>query len=442
MSNSTAMLEPSIEAMSARELATLHQQAWPAQWEYVCGNSVFYQRKFGATVDTALPLSRIAELPLTEKDELRDSIEQCPPFGDYLACDPGRVVRLHRTSGTTGGPVNIAWTQQDAGVTARVGARAMFAAGLRPGDRVVHCLNYCLWTGGLTDHLALEAAGATVIPFGVGHTRQLLRTIAKLGVTAISCTPSYPALMEKVLTESGGRNPRELGLRLALFGGEGGLDNDEFRNRLEQTWGFQVRNANYGLSEVMSQFAGQCPITNDLHFHAGDVVFAELLDPDRGTTLPVEAGNRGELVLTNLRRQAQPLVRYRTGDIVTVTDTDPCQCGRTSWRFRIAGRTDDMFNVRGINVFPTAISEVLAAAGDLTSGQFRVTLRGPGPYDRIEMKVEAASSLGEREFDGASMALEQRVREHIGATAAVSMVPHMSLPRTDGKTSWIERTRE
>ena len=101
-----------------------------------------------------------------------------------------------------------------------------------------------------------------------------------------------------------------------------------------------------------------------------------------------------------------------------------------------------MFNVRGINVFPTAISEVLAAAGDLTSGQFRVTLRGPGPYDRIEMKVEAASSLGEREVDVASMALEQRVREHIGATAAVSMVPHMSLPRTDGKTSWIERTRE
>lgn len=441
MSDSTAMLEPSIEAMPAREIATVHQEAWPAQWEYVRGHSVFYQSKFGAAVGPSLPLNRIAELPLTDKGELRDSIQRCPPFGDHLACDPKLVVRLHRTSGTTGGAVNIAWTAQDAGVTARVGARAMFAAGVRPGDRVVHCLNYCLWTGGVTDHLSLEATGAMVIPFGVGNTRRLLHTIEELGVTAISCTPSYPALMEKVLSESG-RNPRELGLQLALFGGEGGLDHEEFREKLEQTWGFQVRNANYGLSEVLSQFAGQCPFSNDLHFHAGDVVLAELLDPDKSTTLPVEVGNRGELVLTNLRRQAQPLVRYRTGDIVTVTDTDPCQCGRTSWRFRIAGRTDDMFNVRGINVFPTAISEVLAAAGDLTSGQFRVTLRGPGPYDRIEMKVEAASGLGEREFDGASMALEQRVREHIGATAAVSMVPHMSLPRTDGKTSWIERTRE
>ena len=166
----------------------------------------------------------------------------------------------------------------------------------------------------------------------------------------------------------------------------------------------------------------------------------ELLDPDQGTTLPIEPGNRGELVLTNLYRQAQPLVRCRTGDIVTISATDLCQCGRTSWRFRIVGRTDDMFNVRGINVFPTAISEVLAAADGLTSGHFRINLRGPGPYDYIEMKVEAASGLGEHEFDSAAATLEERIRERIGAGATIAMVPHMSLPRTDGKTSWIERT--
>lgn len=434
------MLEPAVEAMSAQEMAAVHQQSWPQQWDYLRGHSVFYKDKFGATASLSLPLSALSELPLTDKGELRDSIGRRPPFGDHLACDESQVARLHRTSGTTGTAVNIAWTEQDARVTARVGGRAMFAAGLRPTDRVIHCLNYCLWTGGLTDHLSLEATGAMVVPFGVGNTRRLLQTIDELGITAISCTPSYPALMEKILSESGGRDPRELGLRLALFGGEGGLDNESFRQKLEQTWGFEVRNANYGLSEVLSQFAGQCPFTNDLHFHAGDVVFVELLDTDQSTTLPIELGNRGELVLTNLYRQAQPLVRYRTGDMVTVSATDPCQCGRTSWRFRIVGRTDDMFNVRGVNVFPAAVSEVLAATGDLTSGQFRITLRGPGPYDYIDMKVEAAAGLAGDEYQRAATTLQERIRERLGAGSLIAMVPHMSLPRTDGKTSWIERT--
>ena len=434
------MLEPEIEAMPAQEMAAARQRAWPAQWEYVRGHSAFYQRKFGAKASRPLPLAALSELPLTDKGELRNSIQRRPPFGDHLACDETQVSRLHRTSGTTGGAINIAWTERDAQVTARVGGRAMFAAGLRPTDRVVHCLNYCLWTGGLTDHLSLEATGAMVVPFGVGNTHRLLQTIDELGITAISCTPSYPALMEKVLSESSGRDPRDLGLRLALFGGEAGLDNDSFRQALEQTWGFEVRNANYGLSEVLSQFAGQCPFTNDLHFHAGDVVFVELLDPDQGATLPIEPGNRGELVLTNLYRQAQPLVRYRTGDIVTISATDICQCGRTSWRFRIVGRTDEMFNVRGVNVFPTAISEVLAAATNLTSGHFRINLRGPGPYDYIEMKVEAASGLARDEFDRVASTLQALIRERIGASSIIAMVPHMSLPRTDGKTTWIERT--
>lgn len=440
MNDSTAILEPAIEALPAPEMAVLHQRAWPAQWEYVRNQSVFYRDKFGDAASGSVPLDRLTDLPLTDKGELRDSVRRRPPFGDHLACDETQVRRLHRTSGTTGGAINIAWTEQDAQMTAQVGARALFAAGLRPTDRVIHCLNYCLWTGGLTDHLSLEATGAMVVPFGVGNTHRLLETIEELGITAISCTPSYPALMEKVLAETGARDPVELGLRLALFGGEAGLDNDRFRQNLEQTWGFAVRNANYGLSEVLSLFAGQCPLTNDLHFHAGDVVFTELLDPHNGSMLPIEPGSRGELVLTNLRRQAQPLVRYCTGDVVTVSAVDPCPCGRTSWRFRVVGRTDDMFNVRGINVFPAAIFEVLVGAGDLTSGHFRINLRGPGPYDRVEMEVEAAQGLAEDEFDRAAAILEELIRGRISAGSTITMIPHQSLPRTDGKTTWIERT--
>ena len=312
----------------------------------------------------------------------------------------------------------------------------MFAAGVRPGDRVVHCLNYCLWTGGVTDHLTLEAAGACV-PFGVGNTELLLETIADLRITAISCTPSYPSLLEKIL-RSAHRRPRDLGLRLGLFGGAPGLDNPEFRQNLEATWGLRARNANYGMSEALSNFASQCEQTHDLHFHGADALFAEIVDT-AGNSLPLRDGSTGELVCTHLAKECQPLIRYRTRDLITVTGTGPCDCGRTSWRFRVTGRTDDMFNVRGVNVFPTAVQNGLLSRPDLCSGQFRILLQGPGPYDRIEIEAEATHGLDPAEWAGAARALEAAVRQHAGAAASVTLLPPESLPRTEGKTTWIVR---
>jgi phenylacetate-CoA ligase len=348
-------------------------------------------------------------------------------------------VRIHRTSGTTGRSLNIAFSQKDVDVVTRLGGRAMFCAGARPGLRIVHCLNYQLWTGGVTDHMIIEASGATAVPFGVGSTRKLLETIAELGITGIHCTPSYPALLEKVLREEMGREPRSLGLQLGLFGGEAGLDNRAFRARLEQTWGFKVRNANFGLSEVMSILGGQCEHTSDLHYHAADGVLVELLDPASGERLPIREGTTGELVCTHLVKECQPLVRYRTRDVLTVTTTGPCHCGRAAWRFRVTGRTDDMFNVRGVNVFPTSVQRVVAEAGDLASGQFRIVLAGPGPYDRITMRVEAAPEMPPESWPGAAAELARRVRAAIGASAEVTMLPFEALPRTEGKTRLVER---
>ena len=300
-------------------------------------------------------------------------------------------------------------------------------------------MNYCLWTGGITDHLILETTGATVIPFGVGNTKLLIETILELGVTAISCTPSYPALLEQVLRADFQHSPRDLGLHLALFGGEPGLDTPDFRETLEARWGFQVRNANYGMSEVMSIIGSQCECTTDLHFLSADVVFPELLDPATGESLPIEAGTTGELVCTHLEKQCQPLVRYRTRDVITVTDTGPCACGRTAFRFRVTGRTDDMFNVRGVNVFPTAIQRVIMREPTLFSGQFRVVLEEAGPYDRIQIRVEAASGLDTADWPTAAARLEALVREAVQASAVVKMIAFESLPRTAGKTSLIER---
>jgi phenylacetate-CoA ligase len=433
------LLHPEIETTEPKALARLQEDLWRAQWDHVRTRSAFYRRKLGAAVDRPLSLDALRELPLTDKEEIRASQEASPPYGDYLACGPDRVARLHRTSGTTGRGMNVAFSQHDAEVVARLGGRGLFCAGARPGMRIVHCLNYQLWTGGVTDHMIIEASGATAVPFGVGNTRKLLETIGELGITGIHCTPSYPALLEKVLREEMGREPRSLGLQLGLFGGEAGLDNRAFRDRLEATWGFRVRNANFGLSEVMSILGGQCEHTTDLHLHAGDAVFVELLDPASGERLPIREGTTGELVCTHLTKEAQPLVRYRARDVLTVTATGPCACGRVAWRFRVAGRTDDMFNVRGVNVFPTAVQRVIAEAGELASGQFRIVLAGPGPYDRIALRVEAAPGVPRERWPGAAAELERRIRVAIGATALVTMLPFEALPRTEGKTRLVER---
>ena len=425
--------------MSPRDIASLQEEKWRHQWDYVRSHSPFYREKFSTAVRSTLTLDDTRTLPLTDKEELRQAQEDEPPFGNHLACGPERVIRVHHTSGTTGRALLIANSRDDLEVIARLGARAFYAAGLRPSDRVVHCLNYQLWTGGVTDHMSLEGTGAAVIPYGVGGTRRLIETIRNLGVTAISCTPSYPATLEQVLRTDFDLEPRTLGLRLALFGGEAGLDSQRFRQTMEDKWGFAVRNANFGLSEVMSIIASQCEETTDLHCIASDAVFIELLDPRSGERLDIEDGACGELVCTHLEKTCQPLVRYRTRDVLTVTGAGPCACGRTGFRFRVTGRTDDMFNVRGINVFPTAVQKIIVDYPSLASGHFRIRLAGPGPYERIELRVEASADLPREQWSDAARRLEHAIGDAIGAAARVEMLSFEALPRTEGKTSIIER---
>jgi phenylacetate-CoA ligase len=432
-----AMLHPEFETLSPTEVRRHQDRLWEAQWPHVCSSSAFYRRKIGSSAAENIRLDAIETLPFTEKDELRSSQEASHPFGDYIACRSDQVIRVHRTSGTTGRPLQLANTRRDVKLIASIGGRAQFCAGLRPGDRVVHCLNYCMWTGGVTDHLTLEETGACVVPFGVGNTKLLLETIKNLGITAISCTPSYPALLENLL-RSEGENPRDLMLRLGLFGGEAGLDNLEFRQAMEEVWGFGVRNANYGMSEVLSNFGSQCEHSNDLHFHGGDGVFVEIVNAD-GNRLEIREGTVGELVCTHLHKECQPLIRFRTRDVITITGTGHCACGRTTWRFRVTGRTDDMFNVRGVNVFPSAVQKAILSRPDLSTGQFRIILTGSGPWDRIVVKAEAARELERSKWPVAGGELEDAIRVQAGASAEVTVVPPDSLPRTDGKTALIER---
>lgn len=424
------------EFLPAVEVARLRQRRWKTQREYVLNHSSFFQRLWTG-IQIPQRLEELPNLPLCDKSMLRDSQLAHPPFGDYLATDPDAIVRLHRTSGTTGKAMNAALTQTDTLQTARIGARCYRAAGLKPRDTIVHCLNYQMWMGGVTDHLSLETAGATVIPFGVGDSRHLIKTILDLEIDAIHSTPSYPAVLEQTISDHfKDLKPKDLGLRIGIFGGEAGLDSENFRKKLEDTWGYAVRNSNYGMADVFSNFAGQCEESNDLHFVGHDVLFAELICPNSLSVIPFEEGETGELVLTHLKREAQPLVRFRTNDMVTITGTEPCRCGRTAPRFRVLGRSDDMIVVRGVNVYPTAVRGVINSFSEL-SGEFRIRLRGAGPYDRICVEAELATQ------DSETMQLQKRVeneiKQTVRASAQVELFPARSFPRTEGKTKRVIR---
>ena len=415
--------------MIADPADTVHVQkeSWRRQADYVRSRSTFYRG-----LKLTGRIEELAGFPLTDKDTLRADQRDHPPFGSYLAANPETVSRIHRTSGSTGAAMNIALSAADARMFAEVGARAMRLSGLGPGHRVVHCLNYQLWMGGYTDHAMLEASGATVIPFGVGSSERLISVIRDLNVTAIHCTPSYPAVLEAVIAKHyPGLRPRDLGLKLGLFGGEAGLDEPAFRARLEHVWGFAVRNANYGVSDVLTVLAGQSETSNDLHFVAADVLYPEIVAPEDGRQRGWREGETGELVLTHLARECQPLVRFRTGDLITVTGMAG---GMT--RFRVVGRIDDMVVVRGLNMFPAMVQGVVNQFREL-SGEYRITLERPPPYDSLPLEAELNDGAGP---DGVAAALEAAIKRQLGGSARVTILPPRSLPRSEGKTRRVIRS--
>ncbi len=432
-------LLPDAEFAPAATLVAHQRTSWQAQRRHVIDRSAFYRDLWDGAV---LPedLRDLPALPLSDKGQLRQAQAAQPPFGTYMAAERGEAVRLHRTSGTTGQAMNLALSARDAHITQQVGGRCQRAAGLGPGHTVVHCLNYQMWMGGLTDHMTLEATGALVVPFGVGNTELLIRTIREVGIDAISCTPSYPAVLERVLAEKfPGLAPRDLGLTLGLFGGEPGLDDPAFRARLREVWGMEPRNANYGVSDVFCNFASECPHDTRLHFMAADVLWPELIDPDSGAPRPLTAGSQGELVLTHLARDCQPLVRFRTGDIIAVDETAPCTCGRTGFRFRVVGRSDDMVVVRGLNMFPTMVAAVIGRFAEL-SGDYRIVLPGPPPYDVLPVQVEQAAGAAAEPGPGLAARVEAAIKTQLGASARVTVLPPGSLPLTEGKTRRVIRS--
>jgi phenylacetate-CoA ligase len=396
------------------------------QLEYLEASSPFYaERLRGVRVESPADLAR---LPFTTKDELREGQRREPPFGPHLCAPRERLVRMHVTSGTTGEPVAVGFTRRDHEANSAVGGEAFRIAGLLPADTVAHCLNYALYAGGIADHMAIEASGATVVPVGIGQSRRLLDLIPRLGITALFGTLSFPAYLAGRAREAG-IEPGELGLRHIVTAGEPGAGLTAVRAGIERDWGATVADT-FGMSDVWSTMGGACGEAEGLHLTVGDHAVLELIDPDSGEVLELEDGAGGELVWTHLRRQASPLLRYRSGDLAQVWSS-PCACGRSEPRIRIDGRRDDMLRVQAVNVYPQAIGAILDA--DTRLGRHCVVAEGDPIAPPLRVYVEAPPQVDVGE-------LADRLHAALSARFAVARLEPGSLPVAEHKTRIVHRT--
>jgi phenylacetate-CoA ligase len=398
------------------------------QLAYLESSSPFYAERLGGIRGEVRTPADLPRLPFTTKEELREGQRREPPFGPHLCAPPERLVRMHVTSGTTGEPVAVGFTRADHEANSAVGGEAFRIAGVRADDTIAHCLNYALYAGGIADHMALEASGATVVPVGTGQSRRLLDLIPRLGITAIFGTLSYPAYLAGRAREAG-IDPASLGLRHIVTAGEAGAGLSAVRGEIEGAWGATVADT-FGMSDVWSTMGGECEVGEGLHLTVGDHAVLELVEPESGAAVELEDGASGELVWTHLRREASPLLRYRSGDLGRVW-TAPCACGRTAPRIRIDGRRDDMVRVQAVNVYPQAIGAILS--GHMGLGRHCVVAEGDPVVPPLRVYVEAPP-----EVDLAPVAGE--LHETLRARFEVTRLEPGSLPRAEHKTRIVHRT--
>jgi phenylacetate-CoA ligase len=380
------------------------------------------------TPDDVRSLDDIAGLPFTVKADLRDTY----PFG-LFASPMEEIVRLHASSGTTGKPIVVAYTQPDVDVWTSVMVRSFAVCGLHQGDVIQNAYGYGLFTGGLGAHYGAEGLGATVIPISGGNTDRQLMVMRDFGVTAICCTPSYFLHMIDRAAELE-IDLRELPLRVGVFGAEPWTS--AMRERIEDLTAIQAFDI-YGLSEIIGPgVAVECPCQDGLHIFE-DHFYPEIVDPESGAVLG--AGEEGELVLTTLSKQAMPMIRYRTRDITALLP-GACPCGRSLRRMkRISRRSDDMLIIRGVNVFPSQVeSALLEVEGTLPHYQIILT-RSHG-LDQMEVQVEVTSES----FSDKIGALEQLndtiadALEHVlGIRVEVTLVEPHTIQRSDGKAKRV-----
>jgi phenylacetate-CoA ligase len=401
--------------------------AYREQIAYLLERSAFYREKL-AGHDVG-GLEDIARLPLTDKRELRATVTPENPFGSHLCADRSEIVRIYSTSGTTGTPSYIPLTAGDLENWVTGSARSYAASGIEAGQRIVSTYNAGPFVAGAA-LAAFDRLGLTHIPVGTGNSDRLIKAVELLRPEAVVLTPSYAAyLVERDFDRSS--------VERVLVAGEPGGGEPAFRAKLEQGWGARVTEA-MGIGDIGVSLWGECEEQDGMHLGAYGFVHPELIDPDTGEALTIEDGATGELVLTHLRHRAAPLLRFRTRDHVLVSTT-PCPCGRTGPRIRCIGRTDDMLIVRGVNVFPSAVREVVSGFAPDVSGHILVRPQAAGVKQEPPLPVSVELAPGQAADEALAESIRERLRNVLVVQTQVELVPWGSLRRSQYKSKLVER---
>ena len=406
------------DALYRRQVAGLHER------------SAFYRDKLHAAgfadARAVGGLADIARLPFTDKDELRASQAAHPPLGAHAAIGIAQAARIYSTSGTSGTPLYIPLTSADVEQWRTIGRRTYSCNGLKAGERVVTTYGAGPFVAGAS-LAAFEAIGCVHIPVGVGNTDRLLTAVQKLSPEAIACTPSYALHIAEV---AAARGISLSAVKRIIVGGEPGGGEAGFRRKLEQAWGAKVYEI-IGIGDIAASLWGECAEQTGMHFSAEGLIHVELIDPQSGSPVEMREGASGELVYTHLAREAAPLLRFRSRDHAEVWTT-ACACGRASLRVRCIGRTDDMLIVRGVNVFPSAVREVVARFQPKVTGAILIRPRRKGVKQEppLPVLIEGEASIGD--------AIAKEIRSTLLFTPEVRMIAPQALPRSDYKVKLVD----
>jgi phenylacetate-CoA ligase len=402
-------------------------ESYRAQIAYLLERSAFYREKLGPKPSDRL--EDIAELPLTVKSELRETVTPENPFGTHLCADPSEIVRIYSTSGTTGAPSYIPLTESDVENWLVGSSRSYAASGVEPGQRIVSTYNAGPFVAGAA-LAAFERIGLVHIPVGTGNSALLVRAIETLKPEAVVLTPSYAAHLAE------GHDLRDSSVERVLVAGEPGGGEPAFRAKLEEGWGAKVTEA-MGVGDIGPSLFGECEEQDGMHLGAHGFVHLEVIDPETSEALRLEDGSQGELVLTHLRHRAAPLLRFRTRDHVQVRTT-ACKCGREGPRIRCIGRTDDMLIVRGVNVFPSALREVVDTFAPEVSGHIVVRPRSTGVKQEPPLPMSVELAPNHEATQRLSEAIGAKLRAELSVRAEIELVPFGALSRSEYKSKLVQ----
>lgn len=429
--------DEALETQPREDWDALKLQLLQKHLHHAYNNSPYYRASFdaaGVHPESVRSLDDIRRFPFINKQTLRERQLAVPPFGDLVAVPERDIVYISASSGSTGVPTASPFTAQDFDEWIDYEARQFWSSGLRPEDRYAHSLNFSLFVGGPCV-LGAQKLGALSIHAGTVPSERLLAIAKQFQVTAIWTTPSYAWYLGETAVKEGIDLKKDLAIRRIFVAGEPGGSIPETRQRIEDLWGASVYDY-YGLSDIFGSCAGMCEEKDGLHW-AEDHILVEVLHPE--TNEPVEEGGRGEMVLTTLKKSARPMVRFRTGDIVSFT-SEPCGCGRTSIRLQgVHGRLDDMLIIKGANLFPSDVEAIARRDHDLT-GEYRLIVERQNHLDVLTVEVERSATFSGRDEDLAHH-FGRQLKSITGVSAVVKILPADTLPRATHKARRVEDRR-